>query len=161
MDRLVNETERVLKESREHMAQAQSAVVATTRTASAQLCEATKRSNVSQQKLAATANEAKESIKNTAQRAAESLENAIREARRVSHAFTLKTALLVILAGMGASMATTGLLLWVSPPSVQLDPSTAKAVQFATYVNVKLDALPDKERRLAYELLQLTESKGP
>ena len=161
MDRLVSETERALRESREHMAQAQSAVVATTRTASAQLCEATKRSNVSQQELAATANKAQESIKNTAQRAAESLENAIREARRVSQAFTLKTALLVILAGIGSSMATTGLLLWVSPPSVQLDPSTAKAVEFATYVNVKLDALPEQQRRAAYQLLQLAESKGP
>jgi hypothetical protein len=58
-------------------------------------------------------------------------------------------------------MATTGLLLWVSPPSVQLDPSTAKAVQFGTYVNMRLDALPEKERRLAYKLLQLTESPGP
>ena len=161
LDRLVSETERALSESREHMARAQSTVEATTRTAFAQLSESIERSSASQRTLASTAKEAQESIKNTAQRAAERLESAIREARRVSHAFTLKTALLVILAGIGSSMATTGLLLWVSPPSVQLDPSTAKAVEFATYVNMKLDALPEQQRRAAYQLLQLTESKGP
>lgn len=161
MDRLVSETERALSDSREHMARAQSTVEETTRRALTQLVEATERANVSHQHLAATANKAQESIRDTAQRAAERLENAIREARRVSQAFTWKTALLVILAGIGSSLVTTSYLLLVKPPSVQLDPHTAKAVEFATYVNVKLDALPEKQRRAAYQMLQLTESKGP
>jgi len=161
LDRLVSETERALSESREHMARAQKTVDETTRRALIQLAEATERANASQLALAITAKEAQDSIRDTAQRASERLESTIRENRRVNHAFTLKTALLVILAAVVSSLATSAYALWRIPPKVPLDPHTAQAVEFATYVNTRLSAMTEKERQIAYKLLHLSESQGP